>query len=259
MDTHEPVSSTPKAWGVVRTCNWLGAVIETMDSRLRCRIGVSEYTKAPDCVLRMQIIRSTEDLRLEDGTCLRPGDRMVDLHIWNQQMPAMSEKGATLAWARRMNDGFKRSLNELAIHLAARNDVDDIVVVRAVAALGAEDRADKISRMLSRFGFEIVMPRETPSVTQKIRRFAENILISLMVLAYNPIALRSDTLMRGRVHGYLSRRTLDRRYGAAGEMETRQLAMRGDRRGNSTSCIELDAIRLTTDLSMPEEQRIPAL
>jgi hypothetical protein len=205
----------------------------------------------------MQIIHSTEDLRLDDGTCLRPGDRIVDLHIWNQQVPAMSGKGATLAWARRMHDGFKRSLNELASHLAARSDVDDIVVVRAVAALGADDRADKISRMLSRFGFEIIMQRETPSVTQKIRRFGENILISLMVLAYNPIALRPDTLMRGRVHGYLSRRTLDRRYGAVGEVETRKLAIRGDRHGKATSRTDLGPIRRATDVPMPEEQPIP--
>jgi hypothetical protein len=163
----------------------------------------------------MQIVRNADYVLLKDGTCLRPGDRIVDLHLWNQQVPLMPEAGPTLGWARRMNDSFKRSLQELAHHLAARTDVDDIVAIRAIAALGADARGDKISCILSRFGFDIVLQQETPSAARQIRRYAENILISLMVLAYNPIALRPDTLRRWRVPAYLSRRELDDRYGVA--------------------------------------------
>lgn len=202
-----------------------GVVVEAIDWRLRRRLGVSEYTQSPHCMLRMQIIRNADDLRLNDGTCLRPGDRVIDLHIWNEQVPLMPETGATLGWARRMNDGFKRSLHELARHLAARSDVDDIAAVRAVAALGADARAEKISRILSRFGFEIVIRHDAPSVAQQIRRLGENVLISLIVLAYNPIAWRPDTLTRGRVHGYLSRRTLDQRYGASTTEVPRRLTI----------------------------------
>jgi hypothetical protein len=235
MEIHEPVSSAPQARCNARTRSWLGVAIEALDWRLRYRLGVSEYTRSPDCILRMQIIRNADDLRLIDGTCLRPGDRIIDLHIWNQQVPLMPGAGATLGWARRMNEGFTRSLHELAHHLAARTDVDDIVAVRAVAALGPDARGGKISRILSRFGFEIVVQQEARSATQQIRRFGENILISLMVLAYNPIALRPDTLTRGRVYGYLSRRMLDQRYGAAGEKGPRHLAIRGCRHDNAMS------------------------
>lgn len=217
MEIHESAWSASQARRAAPTLTWLGLIIDALDWRLRRRLGVSEYTQAPDCILRMQIIRSADDLVLADGTCVRPDDRIIDLHIWSQQVPPMPDKGATLGWARRVNDLLRRSLHELASHLAARNDADDIVAVRAVAAFGCNARGDKISRIMSRFGFEIVEQHDAPSVAHKIRRFGENILISLMVLAYNPIALRSDTLTRGRVHGYLSRRTLDRRYGAAGQ------------------------------------------
>jgi hypothetical protein len=215
MERHEPALSSAKPRCTTRSHPWLGVLMEVVDRRLRCRLGVSEYTRSSDCILRMQIIRNADYVLLRDGTCLRPGDRIVDLHFWNQQVPLMPEAGPTLGWARRMNDSLKRSLQELAHHLAARVDLDDIVAIRAIAALGTDARGDKISRILSRFGFEVVPQQETPSAARQIRRYGENILISLMVLAYNAIALRSDTLKRGRIQAYLSRRELDDRYAAA--------------------------------------------
>jgi hypothetical protein len=215
MESHESVLSSAKPRCVTRSHPWLGVLMEVVDRRLRCRLGVSEYTRSSDCILRMQIIRNADYVRLKDGTCLRPGDRIVDLHFWNQQVPLMPVAGPTLGWARRMNDSFKRSLQELAHHLATRTDVDDIVAIRAIAALGADTRGDKISCILSRFGFETVLQQETPSAARQIRRYGENMLISLMVLAYNATALRPDTLKRGRVQAYLSRRELGDRYGAA--------------------------------------------
>jgi hypothetical protein len=235
MEIYEPVSSAPEAKYGARTRHWLGVAVEAVDWRLRRRLGVSEYTRSSDCILRMQIIRNTDHLRLIDGTCLRPGDRIIDLHFWNQQVPLMSRTGATLGWARRMNEGFGRSLHELAHHLAARADVDDIVAIRAVAALGAEARGDKISRILSRFGFDIVVQRDAPSIMKQIRRLGENILISFIVLAYNPRALRPDTLSRDRVYGYLSRSMLDQRYRTAKSKDARQLTIRCRPHGNSTS------------------------
>lgn len=215
MRRREAASSSAKARRVTRNHPWLGILVETVDRRLRRRLGVSEYTQSPDCILRMQIIRNADCVLLKDGTCLQPDDRIIDLHFWNQQVPLMPAAGPTLGWARRMNESFKQSLQELAHHLAARSDVDDIVAVRAIVALGPEARGEKISHILSRFGFEIVRRQEPPSAMRQIHRYGENILISLMVLAYNAMALRRDTLRRGRMPAYLSRRVLDDRYGAA--------------------------------------------
>jgi hypothetical protein len=215
MGRREPASSSPKANCARRNHSYLGVLIEAVDRQWRRRLGVSEYSQSSDCILRMQILRNTDSILLKDGTYLRPGAPIIDLHFWNQHVPILPEAGPTLGWARRLNDGFERSLRELSQHLAARPDLDGVVAVRAIAALGRDARYAKVSRILSRFGFEIVPQRETPSAPRHIRRYGENVLISLMVLAYNPISLRSDTLKRGRVLAYLSRRVLDDRYGAA--------------------------------------------
>lgn len=214
MGRHKPASPA-KSRCIARNHPRLGILVEAFDRRLRRRLGVCEYTRSSDCIFRMQIARNADYVVLKDGTCLRPDDRIIDLHFWNQQVPLMPEAGPTLGWARRLNDSFKRSLQELAYHLAARTDVDDILAVRGIAALGPDARGDQVSRILSRFGFEIVP--EMPSATRQVRRYGENVLISIMVLAYNAISLRPDTLSRGRVRAYLSRRVLDDRYGAHGK------------------------------------------
>ena len=117
----------PQKRDVTRNHPWLGILMEAVDWRLRRWLGVSEYTQSSDCIFRMQIVRNADYIVLKDGTFLRPGDRIIDLHLWNQQVPLMPEAGPTLGWARRMNDSFRRSLQELAHHLAARTDVDDII------------------------------------------------------------------------------------------------------------------------------------
>jgi hypothetical protein len=192
---------------------WLAAVIDKIDKELRCRNGVTEYTQSRDCLCRMQIIRSADDLLLTDGTRVRPADRIIDLHFWTQQVPLIPPAGPTLAWARQITRIFGSSLQELAHHLAARADVEDIAAIRASIALGSAARSDQVCRVLSRFGFELAPRQEEPSLGERIHRYGENILISLMVLAHNPITMRSDTLRRDRVVLYLSRRSLERRYG----------------------------------------------
>jgi hypothetical protein len=174
---------------------------------------VNEYTRSSDCLFRIQIVRSTNDLILKDGTCILRGERLVNLHFWNEQVPLIPAAGPTLGWARCMNDRIEQSLRQLACHLAARRDMDDVVAIRTNVALGAASRNDKISRILSRFGFEIVPKHDSASLAQLIHQYGENILISLFVLTRNAIALRPDTLTRGRVITYLSRRALEQRYG----------------------------------------------
>jgi hypothetical protein len=194
--------------------SWLGVFVETIDKPLRRRLGVSEYTRSSDCFFRVQIARNTNDVRLADGTFVRTGDGVIDLHFWNEQVPVIPAAGPTLGWARRMNESFELSMRELARHLATCADMKDVVAIRLDAALGAPARSAQISRILSRFGFETIS-QEQPSLARRIHQYGENVLISLLVLAHNKLALRSDTLMRDRVIAYLSRQALERRYGAS--------------------------------------------
>lgn len=197
--------------------SWLQAAVAALDDRLRVRHGVFEYSQSRDCLFRIEIAAADCDLTLSDGVQLRRGDRMIKLHIWNEQFPRFPEAGPTLGWARRVDRAFDLSLRELAHYLEARPDLDDVRALCGNMAFCPTRRSMQLKRYVARFGFEPVVPSEQRSLRQQMHLFGENFLISMMVLARNAAALHVDTLWRDRTLVLLSRRLLQRRYGLAGD------------------------------------------
>jgi hypothetical protein len=193
-----------------------GAAVWALDARLRIRHGVHEYTRHPDCIFRMQLTCAKEDVRLSDATRVRPGDRVIQLHLWNEQFPEMTAEGPTLGWGRRVMRGFDLSLCELARNLAARPDLDGIAAIRIEMSLGVAAKCHQLAHIVEHYGFEPIPSSSPRSTREWLHRLGENLLVSMMVGARNPAALRKDTLWRDRVVVYLSRRDLERRHGRGG-------------------------------------------
>lgn len=191
----------------------LARIVAAIDERLRLRHGVIEYTHLPECLFRIQIIAAGSDIVLSDGVSVRAGDRLIALHLWNEQFPAFPENGPTLGWARRIERAFDLSLRELDHYLAAQPQLGDVAAICANMGLGSGARSAQLMRIVGRFGFEPVAVPAPSSIAERIRRFGENVFITLMVLARNAAALRADTLRRDRTLAVLSRRKLRRRYG----------------------------------------------
>src|ERR1700751_2639047 len=61
--------------------------IFALDRRLQRRGGVFEYSDKSDCIFRVQLSRLPSDVLLSDGTFGHVGDRVIDLHFWNEQIP----------------------------------------------------------------------------------------------------------------------------------------------------------------------------
>jgi hypothetical protein len=196
-----------------RSRPWLGAIIAPLDRYLRARQGVQEYSRSPTCILRIQLVSSSADVRLLDGTQLHCGERLLDLHLWNEHVPAIAKHGPTLGWARQMNRCFAESLRELVTYLARRPELDDVRMIRANISLGAASRCDQIARIVARYGFERVATPQPRKLAERMHRLGENILVSLLVLAANSAALKADTLRRDRTLTYLSRRRLEHLHG----------------------------------------------
>src|SRR5215510_582141 len=192
---------------------WLDKLIFGLDRVLRRWQSVVEYTHDPACILRIKFGRLDQDFSLSDGTVGHAGERFIDLHLWNEQVPAMPKEGASIAWARQMSLCFKHSLRQLARYLASRPDLDDISLVRCTMMFASGERDDQMVRMIGRYGFELVPPATTATMGERARRLGENVLISLIVWAGNAAALRRDTLRRGRTRVFMSRKVLEQRYG----------------------------------------------
>jgi hypothetical protein len=195
---------------------WLADALDVLDARLRRRQAVFEYTRHPACVFRVDINPSSRTLALSDGTYVRPGQRIAQLHYWNEQIPAMPKGGPTIGWARQMQRAIATSLAELAGYLGARPDLGDVAVICAIVPSGTKTQSEQLARIMGRYGFEAIVEPEQLPIVERLRRLGENILISLMVLAHNAGALRPDTLQRVRVPIYLSRRVLEKEFGHLG-------------------------------------------
>ena len=192
---------------------WIARPLFRFDAWLRRRNCVFEDTSHPQCIFRMQVVNLGHEVTLGDGTRLRPGDRIIDLHIWNEQFPRFPADGATLSWALKIRSRIHISLAQLARHLATAPALADIMAIRADTRLAGTAMTAQLLRICRRYGFE-PGPRLGPSsLHERLRRFGENILISLFVLARNARALRRDSIWRGRVEIFLSRRVLEGRYG----------------------------------------------
>jgi len=193
---------------------WLAQAIFALDSKLRRHLAVVEYSADPSCIFRLGFARSRHALTLRDGTCVQVGDRVAELHFWNEHIPPIPPQGTTIRWARDTQQAMATSLRQLGYYLSSRSELRDINVICANVSSGTKAQSQQVARIMAYFGFEAFTESEQLSIGDRIHRFGENILISLMVFAHNAAALRLDTLSRVRVPIYLSRRTLEEKFGS---------------------------------------------
>lgn len=192
----------------------LTSAIKRIDRKLRALHGIVEYSNSPSCIFRLEVAPSEEQIVLADGTTVCRADRIIVLHLWNEQIPRLPPGGPTLGWGRRLSRAFESSLRELETYLDSRPDLDDVVAIRAEMALAPKERTAQLITIVARYGFERAdVPRR--SLPRRLHRFGETILIAMLVLVHNPASFRIDTLRRSCTTIFLSRAALRRRFAAA--------------------------------------------
>jgi hypothetical protein len=195
--------------GANRTRPLWAEFIFALDTWLRGREGVFEYCHKPDCILRAQLSRLSSDVLLSDGTFGRAGDRVIDLHFWNEHIPVKPVAGYSLAWGCRFNRSLGKSLRGLAQFLMSKPQLSDINIIRAITNL------DSLHRIAARHGFTAIRDPVNPSLWEHVHRFGQNILYWLLTLACHSGRARPGKFSRTRQVIYLSRRGLDCKYIAA--------------------------------------------
>jgi hypothetical protein len=152
---------------------WLEAVVFRLDRWLRRRLGIYEYSVHPQCLFRIQCV---------------PADEAIEFAV-------------------------RLSLRELARYLRERPGLADVSAVRGDMRITGEAQAERLGRILARFGFETA-----PGSADRrgvLHRFGDALLIVMLVLATNPRALREARRRRRNVRFIMSREVLEKRYGPA--------------------------------------------
>ncbi len=192
---------------------WPQQAIWALDHWLRERQGIYEFTDRADCLFRIQRERAEQSFTFFDGTCVRAGDPIIGLHLWNEHIPAMGRKGPTLAWARRTLRALDTSLYDLAHFLHRREEYAGVRALYGNMCLGTAAQCEQLGRIVQAYGFEVLCNRES-GFGGSLHLFGQGILTALLALATNPATLRTAVLRRYREHLILSRAALEARYAA---------------------------------------------
>jgi hypothetical protein len=200
------------SWPLLR---WIGKTGLRIDDRIRRRRHVCEFSNDPRCVLRMQVAEARRDIVLADGALVRSGDKLIDIHLWNEHVPVIARDGPTFAWGRRLGMAMDLSFRQLAAFLAHHPELDGVTAIRGTMAVATARSTTPLLRIMQHYGFEIVPDHEPVSWRQALYVRGENILGLLLLLAVNPAVARMSVLSRVRSQVLLSRQAFDRRYGAA--------------------------------------------
>lgn len=179
---------------------WTSAVRFT-DWFLRRWYRVREFTADPDCLIRIGHTKATRPIVLSDGVHVHPGDQVLDLHIWNEQLPRFFGPGADFTWATLIRRNLLHSVKSLARHLAHDLQCQSLVAIRARVTFGSRRQAAQIRRAAARFGFEMV----DAGSPNRLHELGEDILIWAFARAFNPAALRHHKLRRDRTELWISR------------------------------------------------------
>jgi hypothetical protein len=198
------------SWPLLR---WIGKTGLRIDDSIRRRNHVCEFSNDPRCVLRIRVTEARRDIVLADGASVRRGDKLIDIHLWNEHVPVIERDGPTIAWGRRLGMAMDLSFRQLAAFMAHHPELDGVTAIRGTMAVATARSTTPLLRIMQHFGFEIVPDNEPVSLRRRLYEWGENILGLLLLLAVNPAVARVSVLSRVRSQVLLSRQAFERRYG----------------------------------------------
>lgn len=222
-----PPETTVRA-GSVKDIGFLRQAFGKLDSVLRWIQRVGEFSGEPECLLRTSRGRAPTSVLLAEGIWVLRGSEILDLHLWNENLPSLSSRSMGLALANTWRRQLASSLSELVGQLNSDLRFRGIVALRVRTALVPSARLPKLLRVACTFGFA---PPSSPGCEPSRWRLGalfDALLLGLLAWPFNPAALRRNGLWRRRCDLWISRHALEARYGRSG----------GDgKRANPSPCV----------------------
>ena len=194
---------------VARAARW---AIRTLDSVIRRAHGVREFSNEPGCILRLAEGKLKRGVTLADGTLIAAGERVGEIHLWNERLPQMPPGGPDLRWAVAMHRSLERSLQVLASEVERDPSLRDIRGFRGETALATHRDGRTSDDLLVHLGLEL-QPPASPSILTWFTDFWENLYSWWLIWTFNPAGLQSKKFWRlQRRRFWLSRTSLLDKY-----------------------------------------------
>lgn len=194
----------------------LSRAVRGVDSLLRQRQGIQEFTADENCLFRISPSAAPRALILSDGTALAEGDAVLQLHFWNEHLPVMPSTGPSAAWAALMKRRMRSSLAAVATYIEGERQLDGVSALHGAPPFASRIGALQMVRTAQRFGFDVIDPDAPPEWRDRIHAVLDSMLLWGLAYAFNPGRLRAkgQGLLRHRYQLWISRRKLALCYGA---------------------------------------------
>lgn len=212
----------------------LGLAVRGVETLLRQRHHVVEFTDDAACIFRIAVKQSGRDLTLSDGTCIREGDTIVHLHFWNEHLPRMASTGAGAAWGNVMARRIRLSLAALARHLDRDPRYDAVAALYGATPFASRLGPAQMRRTGQRFGFDVIEPEPQAELYRRIHAMLDGVMLWGMAYTFNPATLRNQGFPRHRHQLWMSRARLRQYHGVAEDAWT-SLRLSGSASAASTS------------------------
>ena len=200
MDSmRRPARSRPLRWPV-----------HAIDALLRRILAITEIESESESLFRIKLGRAEREVRLSDGTRVREGDAVLELHLWNEKLEPASGEHSELGWAVRFRRQVLSSLRCLALHVERDPRLRAVRAIHMQPAIERRKPPGSIERMLPKVGFEPVAP--AAPAPGRVYCFLENGWLWLLTWAHNPRALRGRQFDRARRGFWISRSQFLARY-----------------------------------------------
>ncbi len=196
-----PEATLPKSGSLVRpSANYSAGIVQTavfqLDRVLRRREGIYEFCQADDCLLRVAIARAKKPLLLPDGSEIRPGDEILEIHWWNEHVARLVADKPALARAKCLLALVQHSFEQLAEYLATAPEAKNVRFVHGNAVLPMRSRRNEIAVRVRRYGFCVVPPGA--GLFERLHDYFEKYLVWALLWAFHrgKLEMKVHTLRR---------------------------------------------------------------
>ncbi len=206
----------------------LDKIVRKIDATLRDFYNIFDYCQDDDCMLRMSFTNSERDITLSDGTQITKGQKVVELHFWNEHMPQMPKSGPDMAWALAFRRKVIHSLKNLSSYIETNPEMKDISAFFGDPPFSGQESMSPLMEMVRRWGFDVVEKEAPEGIWERFVAFWEKVYTLMLVWVYNPGSLKNkDAWVRNRDELWISRGLLINKYA---EKQIRQSQSSEDRR-----------------------------
>jgi hypothetical protein len=202
----------------------LRRAVLALDRALRSALGIVKYSKCEDCILRIALRRAATNVCLPGRIDVMQADYIVELHFWNENLPALHYFGSPFGWAVRFRNQMRLSLRLLAAHAVTDPKIRSAKAFYARMVLPLDGRLRKCLAVAEEYGFSVT--QDPCPAAHRIHDAFENLLVYALIFAFHPGKLTRRSAPLERLYWWISREDLLSRYRQPNNLdsESREIA-----------------------------------